>query len=99
MTTTLEEAIDLIKEKRLADAPIATYEDLPVTKGVGRFGPFIKWNGLFINVSKKYDYDALTDQDIAALIELKSKKRLNESYTTGKKRVFELKRRVGGDIT
>ena len=74
LTTTLEEAIDLIKEKRLADAPIATYEDLPVTKGVGRFGPFIKWNGLFINVSKKYDYDALTDQDIAALIEAKKQK-------------------------
>lgn len=74
LTTTLEEAIDLIKEKRLADAPIATYEDLPVTKGVGRFGPFIKWNGWFINVSKKYDYDALTDQDIAALIEAKKQK-------------------------
>jgi DNA topoisomerase-1 len=74
LTTTLEEAIDLIKEKRLADAPIATYEDLAVTKGVGRFGPFIKWNGWFINVSKKYDYDALTDQDIAALIEAKKQK-------------------------
>ena len=74
LTTTLEEAIDLIKEKRLADAPIATYEDLPVTKGVGRFGPFIKWNGWFINVSKKYDYDALNDQDIAALIEAKKQK-------------------------
>jgi DNA topoisomerase-1 len=74
LTTTLEEAIGLIKEKQLADAPIATYEDLAVTKGVGRFGPFIKWNGWFINVSKKYDYDALTDQDIAALIEAKKQK-------------------------
>ena len=74
LTTTLDEAVALIKEKRLADAPIATYEELPVTKGVGRFGPFIKWNGWFINVSKKYDFDALTQDDIATLIEDKKKK-------------------------
>jgi DNA topoisomerase-1 len=74
LTTTLDEAIEYIKEKRIADAPIATYEELPVTKGVGRFGPFIKWNGWFVNVSKKYDYDNLTDADIAQLIEDKKKK-------------------------
>ena len=74
LTTTLEEAIELIKEKRLADAPIAMYEELPVTKGVGRFGPFIKWNGWFINVSKKYDFDTLSEDDIATLIEDKKKK-------------------------
>lgn len=74
LTTTLDEAIALIEEKRLADAPIATYEELPVTKGVGRFGPFIKWNGWFINVSKKYDFDTLSEDDIAMLIEDKKKK-------------------------
>ena len=74
LTTTLDEAIEYIKEKRIADAPIATYEEFPVTKGVGRFGPFIKWNGWFINVSKKYDYDNLTAADIAQLIEDKKKK-------------------------
>ena len=74
LTTTLEEAIVFIKEKRLADAPIASYEELPVTKGAGRFGPFIKWNGWFINVSKKYDFDALSDANIATLIENKKKK-------------------------
>jgi len=74
LTTTLEEAVVLIKEKRLADAPIATYEELPVTKGVGRFGPFIKWNGLFINVNKKYDFDNLSEADLVALIEDKKKK-------------------------
>ena len=74
LTTTLDEAIEYIKEKRIADAPIATYDELPVTKGVGRFGPFIKWNGWFVNVSKKYDYDNLTAADIAQLIEDKKKK-------------------------
>src|SRR5690554_963274 len=35
-------AKELIEEKKKADAPIYMYEDLPVQKGVGRFGPFIK---------------------------------------------------------
>jgi len=74
LATTLDEAIEYIKEKRLADAPVAMYEELPVTKGVGRFGPFIKWNGWFINVSKKYDFDTLSKDDIATLIEDKKKK-------------------------
>ncbi|MGB0981866.1 MAG: type I DNA topoisomerase, partial [Winogradskyella sp.] len=54
-----EEALHYIKEKELADAPIYIYKDLEVTKGKGRFGPFIKWNNMFINVNKKYDWDHL----------------------------------------
>ncbi|WP_420604045.1 type I DNA topoisomerase [Flagellimonas sp.] len=67
----MDRAIELIKEKQKADAPIAHYEDLEVTKGVGRFGPFIKWNGMFINVNKKYDFDNLSKTDIVELIEAK----------------------------
>ena len=78
MNVDLERAIDLIKEKQKADAPIAMYENLPVQKGVGRFGPFIKWNGIFINVSKKYDYDNLTQQDIVKLIEDKKTKDIDK---------------------
>ncbi|WP_190809870.1 type I DNA topoisomerase [Flagellimonas sp. S3867] len=67
----MDRAIEMIKAKQIADAPIAHYEDLEVTKGVGRFGPFIKWNGMFINVNKKYDFDNLTKDDIVELIEAK----------------------------
>jgi DNA topoisomerase-1 len=74
----LERAIELIKEKRAADAPIATYENMPVQKGVGRFGPFIKWNGMFINVNKKYDFDNLSQQDITQLIEDKKQKEIDK---------------------
>ncbi|WP_108246923.1 type I DNA topoisomerase [Muricauda brasiliensis] len=70
----MDRAIELIKEKQKADAPIGTYEGKDVTKGVGRFGPFIKWDGMFINVNKKYDFDNLSDGDIAELIEAKKKK-------------------------
>lgn len=74
MTVSLDRAIELIQAKERADAPIATYEDLPVTKGKGRFGPFIKWNNMFINVNKKYDFDNLSGDDIIELIEDKKKK-------------------------
>ena len=67
----LDRAIELIREKEKADAPIATYEGKDVTKGKGRFGPFIKWDGIFINVNKKYDFDNLSAADIGELIEAK----------------------------
>ncbi|MDG1331983.1 MAG: type I DNA topoisomerase [Crocinitomicaceae bacterium] len=74
----LARAIELIEEKREADAPIAMYEELPVQKGTGRFGPFIKWNGMFINVNKKYDFDNLTNDDIVELIEVKKQKEIDK---------------------
>ncbi|MEK9612422.1 MAG: type I DNA topoisomerase [Flavobacteriaceae bacterium] len=70
----METATNLIVEKQKADAPIYTYKDLPVTKGVGRFGPFLKWSGMFINVNKKYNFEALSDEDIKDLIEEKIQK-------------------------
>lgn len=74
MTIELERAIELVEEKRAADAPIYTFDKLPVTKGKGRFGPFLKWNGLFINVNKKYDFENLSDEDIETLIKEKIQK-------------------------
>jgi len=76
-TVDIDKAIALIEEKKKADAPIAHYEDKPVTKGKGRFGPFIKWDGMFINVPKRYDFDHLTKADIDELIDAKVKKEAN----------------------
>jgi DNA topoisomerase-1 len=73
----LETAIQLIGEKEKADAPIGQYENLPVTKGKGRFGPFIKWNDLFINIPRAYNFDALKQKDIEELIEKKVAKEAN----------------------
>jgi DNA topoisomerase-1 len=78
MSVDLDRAIELIEEKRQADAPIAEYEELPVQKGTGRFGPFIKWNGMFINVNRKYDFDHLTYDDIVELIETKKQKEIDK---------------------
>ena len=74
MSVDLDRAIELIKLKQEADAPIGEFQNLPVQKGVGRFGPFIKWNNIFINVNKKYDFDNLSNANIAELIEDKLKK-------------------------
>ena len=69
-----EQAVELIKQKNENDKPIFIYNELGVTKGKGRFGPFIKWNNMFINVNKKYDFDNLTESDYIELIEDKIKK-------------------------
>ncbi|MGZ8541411.1 MAG: type I DNA topoisomerase [Chitinophagaceae bacterium] len=76
-TVDLGRAIELIEEKKHADAPVAMYDGKPVTKGKGRFGPFIKWEGMFINVPKRYNYDALSQADINELIDAKVKKEAN----------------------
>ncbi|WP_099710977.1 type I DNA topoisomerase [Flavobacterium sp. 9] len=73
-----ERAQELIDEKAIADAPIAVYKGEGVQKGVGRFGPFIKWNGLFVNVSKKYNFDNLSQQDVEELIEDKLQKNIDK---------------------
>ncbi|WP_298767134.1 type I DNA topoisomerase [uncultured Polaribacter sp.] len=78
MEVDLSRAEELIVAKQKADAPIYHYEDLPVQKGVGRFGPFIKWNSMFINVNKKYDFDNLSDDDIIELIEVKKQKEIDK---------------------
>lgn len=67
----LNRAIELINEKQKADSPIAYYENKPVTKGKGRFGPFIKWNELYVNVPRAYNFDNLSQNDINQLIEKK----------------------------
>ncbi len=69
-----DRAMELIKKKEKADAPIYEYKEMPVQKGVGRFGPYLKWNNIFINVNKKYDFDNLSGDDIEELIEDKLRK-------------------------
>ena len=73
-TITIEKSIDLIKAKIEAQKPILVYKSYDVTKGKGRFGPYLKWNNTFINVNKNYDFDNLTEEDCIKLIEEKIQK-------------------------
>ncbi|WP_417428713.1 type I DNA topoisomerase [Halpernia sp.] len=72
-----EHAIEIIEEKKKTDAPITNYKGNPVTKGTGRFGPFIKYDGMFINVPKRYNFENLSQNDIDELIEAKLEKEAN----------------------
>lgn len=73
----LQRAIEIIEAKQIEDAPIGFYDEKPITKGKGRFGPFIKWNGMYINISKAYNVDALSHEDCNELIEKKIAKEAN----------------------
>lgn len=73
----MERAQQLIEEKLQEEAPVAYYKDKPVTKGKGRFGPFLKWNGLFANVPQRYDFDHLTEAEILELVQAKEAKEAN----------------------
>jgi DNA topoisomerase I len=74
----LPRAQELIDEKLLADAPVAVYKGEGVQKGTGRFGPFLKWNGMFINVSTKYNFNNLSQNDIEMIIEDKLQKNIDK---------------------
>ncbi len=70
-------AQEIINEKIEADAPVASYDGEPVTKGKGRFGPFLKWKDLFINVPVRYDFENLSQKEINELIAAKVEKEAN----------------------
>lgn len=72
-----DRAVELVKAKEDEDAPSGTYKGLPITKGKGRFGPFIKWNDMFINVPARYKLDELTLEQMHELIEKKMEKEAN----------------------
>lgn len=77
LSVDIDRAIEIIQEKMTADAPVAQYQNMPVTKGTGRFGPFIKWNDLFINVPRAYNFENLSQRDIEELISKKIEKENN----------------------
>ncbi len=73
----LRRAVEIIQAKQIEDAPVGYYQEKPVTKGKGRFGPFIKWNELFINVPRAYDFENLSQVDLNELIGKKIEKEAN----------------------
>ena len=72
-----DRAVAIIEEKKKADAPVASYKGKPVTKGVGRFGPYLKYQDIYINVPKKYDFENLSQKEVEELIEAKLDKEAN----------------------
>lgn len=77
MEIDLPRAVEIIVAKQIEDAPVGYYDEKPITKGKGRFGPFIKWNDMFINVPRAYDFDNLTQHDLDELVTKKIAKEAN----------------------
>jgi DNA topoisomerase-1 len=77
MEVNLEKAIEVINAKQTAEAPVGMFDNKPITKGKGRFGPFIKWNDMFINVPRAYNLDTLSQAEMNELIQKKMEKEAN----------------------
>lgn len=74
MSVDMDRAVALMEAKKQEDAPVCFYETEPVTKGKGRFGPFIKWKSLYVNVPRTLDFENLTEAECAKLIQAKVEK-------------------------
>ena len=68
-TLTLDEALELFKLPR----EIGKYEELPVTIGAGRFGPYVLHDGKYTSLPKGADPMAITLGEAIELIEEKRK--------------------------
>ena len=97
-TVDIEKAIGYIKAKQVADAPVGEHEGKPVTKGSGRFGPYIKWDGMFINVPKRYNFDNLSHADMTELIEAKKEKEANRFIQRWEKEKISIENARWGPI-
>lgn len=75
----MDRAIELIVEKQKADAPIGYYQEKPITKGKGRFGPFVKWEGLFCSITKGsgFQLETITEEQAIVLVKAKIEKEAN----------------------
>jgi DNA topoisomerase-1 len=76
-TVDFNKAVEYIQAKQKADAPVGSYDNKPIIKGSGRFGPYIKWDGMFINVPKRYNFEKLSQTEMNELIDAKIKKEAN----------------------
>ena len=72
----LQDAKIIIEQKIKEKAPIGEYLNFPITKGAGRFGPYIKWNDLYVSINKRsgYNFASITEEQAIDLIQQKQKK-------------------------
>ncbi|MFT4536286.1 MAG: DNA topoisomerase-1 [Saprospiraceae bacterium] len=73
----MDKAQELIDIKIIEESPIGTYKGISYTKGAGRFGPFLKYDGFFVNIPARFDADNLTQEEQHELIEAKLVKEAN----------------------
>ena len=77
-TITLEEVLKLFELPRT----IGEYEGKEMTAGIGRFGPFVRHNNLFISIPKTLNPLSITSSEAIQLIEEKRKKEAQRHIKT-----------------
>ena len=73
-TITLEEALKLFELPR----KVGTFEDKDITAAVGRFGPYIRHNSIFVSIPKDMSPMTITEQEAIELIEKKRETEANK---------------------
>ena len=68
-TISLEEALDLFNLPR----DVGYYNDLKITAGIGRFGPYLKYDNKYISIKEDDDPISISEKRAIELIEIKSK--------------------------
>lgn len=69
-TITLEEALKLFELPRT----VGEYNGKAMVAAIGRFGPYIKYDGKFVSLGKAYDPHTIDEQSAIALIEEHARK-------------------------
>ena len=64
-SVTLEDALQLFALPRV----VGHYGDAEITTAIGRFGPYVKYNGKFVSLAKGQDPYTITEEQAIALIE------------------------------
>lgn len=77
-TLTLDEALKLFEYPKL----LGKYEDNDVTVAIGRFGPYVKHNKLFVSIPKDIEPAALTLDEAVQLINDKRQAQANRIVRT-----------------
>ena len=62
---TLEEALQMLSLPRV----VGRYKDFEITTAIGRFGPYVKYDGKFVSLAKGQDPYTLTEEQAVELIE------------------------------
>ncbi len=79
-TVTEARAIEILNEKRIADAgsALGILEDEPISTGKGRFGPYVKHAGKFYSLGRTDSLDTITFERAVEIIEKKRNAEANK---------------------
>lgn len=79
-TVTEARAIEILNEKRVADAgsALGTFENEPISTGKGRFGPYVKHSGKFYSLGRTDSLDTITFERAVEIIDKKRNAEANK---------------------